>query len=86
MSNYQKELEKIKNNPKNVAFSKIKNILEKAGYACSNNGSSRYQFRKNGEETITIPFETSKSNLCKNGVKSFGGINERFEILPVATL
>lgn len=56
MSNYQKELEKIKNNPKNVAFSKIKNILEKAGYACSNNGSSHYQFRKNGEETITIPF------------------------------
>ena len=30
--------------------------------------------------------KTSKINLCKNGVKSFGGINERFEILPVATL
>lgn len=56
MSKFDKLLKNIENNPKNVRFETIKKLLEKAGYIATNNRSSHWQFRKEGKDTITIPY------------------------------
>ncbi|MFV0482092.1 MAG: type II toxin-antitoxin system HicA family toxin [Campylobacteraceae bacterium] len=56
MSKYDKLLEKIKNNPKNIDFDTIKKLLEKNGYECFNTGGSHYVFRKKSKESIAIPY------------------------------
>lgn len=57
MSQIEKLLQKIENSPKNVSFETIKKLLENAGYECYNSGSSHFQFRKSGFDTLTIPFK-----------------------------
>lgn len=57
MSKRDKILNDLKNNPSNVRFEVLKNLLESAGYEAYNNGSSHFQFRKIGKELITIPFK-----------------------------
>ncbi|TQR31803.1 hypothetical protein DMB92_05290 [Campylobacter sp. MIT 99-7217] len=56
MSKKEKLLKELKNNPYNVRFEVIKNLLESYGYESFNKGSSHFQFRKAGKELITIPF------------------------------
>ena len=56
MAKYQKLLEKIKNNAKSVDFDDIKKVLEINGYKCINTGGSHYVFRKQGKDSITIPY------------------------------
>lgn len=57
MSKKDKLIENLSNNPNNARFETLKKLLEKAGYVASNNGSSHWQFRKDGKESITIPFK-----------------------------
>ena len=56
MSKIDKLLKDIENNPKNVRFETIRKLLERAGYTATNNGSSHWQFRQEGKDTITIPY------------------------------
>lgn len=55
MSKKDKLIQELENNPKNVRFEVLKNLLESAGYKATNYGSSHWQFRKVGKELITIP-------------------------------
>ena len=57
MSKYDKLLERLKNNPKNIDFQILKKILEENGYIGFNTGGSHWVFRKNGNESITIPYK-----------------------------
>ncbi len=57
MSRYDKLLEKMKNNPKNISFEDLKKVLEKEGYLGINTGGSHWVFRKEGQESITIPYK-----------------------------
>lgn len=57
MSKNDKELQKIKQNPKNVSFNTLKKILENRGYKAYNTGGSHFVFRKENEHIITIPFK-----------------------------
>ena len=57
MSKYEKIIQNLKNNPKNISFETIKSLLEKFGYRAYNNGSSHWQFRKKNKPTITIPYK-----------------------------
>ncbi|MDO5045056.1 type II toxin-antitoxin system HicA family toxin [Campylobacter sp.] len=57
MSKREKLLKELENNPKNVRFETLKNLLESVGYEMFNKGSSHFQFRKVGRDLITIPFK-----------------------------
>ncbi|WP_122866978.1 type II toxin-antitoxin system HicA family toxin [Campylobacter showae] len=57
MSKRDKLTKELENSPLNVRFETLKGLLEGAGYVASNNGSSHWQFRKSGRETITIPYK-----------------------------
>lgn len=57
MSKYEKLIEKLKTNPKNVDFQVLKKILEENGYFGINTGGSHWVFRKEGKESITIPYK-----------------------------
>ena len=56
MSKRDKLIKELENNPKDVRFDTLKTLLESVGYVASNNGSSHWQFRKEGKDTITIPY------------------------------
>ena len=57
MSQLEKLLEKIKNNPKTVSFEDLDKILRRNGYEKRqpNSGSSHYIYRKKGKVPLTIP-------------------------------
>ena len=55
MSKKDKLIQNIKNNPKNVDFKTIKNLLENFGYKAFNTGGSHFVFRQKDKEPITIP-------------------------------
>lgn len=57
MSSKEKLIKELKNNPKNVRFKVLKNLLLDVGYECFSKGGSHYQFRKEGCELVTIPFK-----------------------------
>jgi predicted RNA binding protein YcfA (HicA-like mRNA interferase family) len=57
MSRYDKLLEKMKRNPKDISFVDLKKILEKSGYIGINTGGSHWVFRKDGYLSITIPYK-----------------------------
>lgn len=57
MSKKEKLLKELQNNPKNVRFETLKNLLESVGYEMFSKGSSHFQFRKAGKDLITIPFK-----------------------------
>ena len=58
MSKYDKLLSKLRNNPKNVDFKILKKLLEEHGYkGFNNNGGSHWVFRKNGCDSVTIPYK-----------------------------
>ena len=57
MSKKDKLLKAIKNNPKNINFEDIKKLLESVGYKAKNSGGSHWVFRKEGINSITIPFK-----------------------------
>jgi len=50
-------IDKLKNNPKDVSFQILKKILEENGYIGVNTGGSHWVFRKDGKESITIPYK-----------------------------
>ncbi len=56
LSQFEKLLQRIRNNPKTVKFDEIKKVLLKYGYVCTQpkEGSSHYTFRK-GENLLTVP-------------------------------
>ena len=56
MSQFEKLLFRIRNNPKAVKFEELKKVLGKYGYECTqpSGGSSHYTFRKNGQ-ILTVP-------------------------------
>ena len=56
LSQFEKLLLRIRNNPKSVRFEEIRKVLTKYGYECTqpNGGSSHYRFRKNGL-ILTVP-------------------------------
>nr|WP_169785056.1 type II toxin-antitoxin system HicA family toxin [Campylobacter curvus] len=55
MSKRDKLIQELENNPNNVRFEVLKNLLESVGYKATNYGSSHWQFRKAGKDLITIP-------------------------------
>ena len=57
MSQFEKLLERIKNNPQTVKFEELQKILEKNGFVGSQpqSGSSHYTFRRDDGKKITIP-------------------------------
>ena len=57
MSKYEKIIQNLKNDPKNISFETINSLLEKFGYRAYNNASSHWQFRKENKPTITIPYK-----------------------------
>ncbi|MBS9778702.1 MAG: type II toxin-antitoxin system HicA family toxin [Campylobacteraceae bacterium] len=57
MSKYDKLIEKMQNNPKDIAFKELKKILESAGFVGVNTGGSHWVFRKDGFQNITIPYK-----------------------------
>lgn len=56
LSQFEKLLLRIRNNPKAVKFEELKKILTKYGYECTqpSGGSSHYTFRKDGK-ILTVP-------------------------------
>ena len=71
MSKKEKLLKSLKNNPYDGRFETLKTLLESVGYTAYNKGSSHYQFRKEGRELITIPFNRPiKPIVCKNSFES----------------
>jgi len=56
MSQKDKLLKAMKNNPKDVPFEDIKKLLEGCGYTCYNSGGSHFVFRKEFCEHIVIPY------------------------------
>lgn len=57
MSKREKLLKELENNPKDVRFETLRNLLESVDYEMFNKGSSHFQFRKVGRDLITIPFK-----------------------------
>lgn len=57
MSKYDKLIDKLKNNPKDIDFKILKKILEENGYIGINGGGSHWVFRKDGKDSITIPYK-----------------------------
>jgi predicted RNA binding protein YcfA (HicA-like mRNA interferase family) len=57
MSQKEKLLHAIRNNPTNVRFEDVRKILESIGYTAINRGGSHYVFTKKGCETLTIPYK-----------------------------
>lgn len=57
MSQIEKLLARIKNNPRAVRFDELEKILRVAGYSCRQprGGSSHYTYLKQGELLLTIP-------------------------------
>ncbi len=57
MSQFEKLLQRIRNNPKTVKFDELESILLKNGYTCRTpgGGSSHYTYTKPGRFPITIP-------------------------------
>lgn len=57
MSQLEKLLERIKNNPKTVTFDELDKILRRNGYERKqpSGGSSHYIYRKKGKMPLTIP-------------------------------
>jgi predicted RNA binding protein YcfA (HicA-like mRNA interferase family) len=55
MSQKEKLLKAMKNNPKNISFADIKKLLEDNGYIAYNSSGSHFVFRKEGFEHIVIP-------------------------------
>lgn len=57
MSQLEKLLERIKNNPKTVTFAELDKILLRIGYERRQpgRGSSHYTYRKAGKMPLTIP-------------------------------
>ena len=66
MSKLEKLLQRIKNNPKSVRFEELNKILLNAGYERfqPRGGSSHYNYRKIGKESITIPRQIPYVNEC----------------------
>jgi len=56
VSQKNKLLKAMKNNPKDVPFEDIKKLLESYDYICHNSGGSHFVFRKEGFEHIVIPY------------------------------
>lgn len=57
MGRKNKLFQKIKNNPKNVKFEILKNLLEDCGYLGINRGGSHWVFTKDNHKSITIPYK-----------------------------
>lgn len=57
MSDLEKLLERVKQNPKAVRFNELDNILRKAGFIRSQpgGGSSHYIYRK-GRQKLVVPY------------------------------
>ena len=57
MSQFEKLIQRIRNNPKAVRFEELEKILLKCGYICNQprGGSSHYTYRKKGKYPLTIP-------------------------------
>jgi len=57
MSKYDKLIDRLKNNTKDIDFKTVKKLLEDNGYTGINTGGSHWVFRKDGKESITIPYK-----------------------------
>lgn len=57
MSQWEKLLERIRNNPKTVTFEEVDKILCRIGFERRQpgGGSSHYTYRKQGKPPLTIP-------------------------------
>lgn len=66
MSQIEKLLQRIMNNPKTVKFEELEKILLKNGYSCSQpkGGSSHYTYRKKGRYPLTIPKKNPYVKEC----------------------
>ena len=57
MSKYDKLIDRLKNNTKDIDFKTVKKLLQGNGYTGINTGGSHWLFRKDGKESITIPYK-----------------------------
>ncbi|BCX79955.1 type II toxin-antitoxin system HicA family toxin [Campylobacter sp. 19-13652] len=74
MSQLDKLIKELENNPTNARFEDIKKLLERVGYVASNNATSHWQFRKLGKDTITIPYKKPvKACYVKTALKAIKG-------------
>ena len=66
MSQWEKLLEKIRNNPKSVTFDKIQKVLLKCGFKCRqpSGGSSHYTFYNDKGKRLTIPKHSPYVKEC----------------------
>ena len=81
MGHYEKLYRKIKNNPKDVSFDEIHNLLTKVGgFGCRNDGSSHYVFyHPDLVDHITIPKRNPiKPIYITKAIKSFEEVNNKF--------
>lgn len=55
MSQKDKLLKAIRNNPKNVSFQEIKKLLEGHGFVCHDGKGSHFVFKREGFSPVSIP-------------------------------
>ena len=55
MSKFEKLIDKLINNPKDVSFDDLNKILKYLGYECKNSGGSHFVYRKENAPTLTLP-------------------------------
>ena len=76
MSQWEKLLERIRNNPKTVTFEELDKILVRSGYEKRQpgGGSSHYTFRKKGKLPLTIPTKSPylKEEYVKLVIEALG--------------
>ena len=66
----------MKNNPKNINFEQLKKLLEDYGYIGINTGGSHWVFRKDDNESITIPYKRPVKIIYVKKVLEILGVND----------
>ncbi len=75
MSKLDKLIQSMKNNPKDIDFEELKKLLERYGYEANNTGGSHWVFRKEGCNSITIPYKKPVKAIYVKKVLEELGLN-----------
>lgn len=70
MSQKEKILQKIENNPHNVSFEDIKKLLEWFDYQCVHIKGSHHKFKK-GSKSIVLPYHKPIKSIYVKQILSF---------------
>ena len=87
MSNTDKLISRLENNPNNASFDDLKRILEYFGWELRSVRGSHHKFYKQGSKPIIIPFHKPiKACYTQMIIKAIKEQNERFSLLYELTL